>query len=95
MLIAISHTFPKILHLSDLEYLYHVIGFWSKINTLTNIILTEKIYDMINFDFSTSVIHFIFTDIRHTTILTYALLWDIFSIPNTVMSRGIPVLASF
>ena len=40
-------------------------------------------------DSSISVINFIFTDIRHTTI--YAFLWDIFSVPNTVVSRGTPV----
>ena len=42
-------------------------------------------------DSSISVINIIFTDIRQTTISTCALLWDIFSVPNTVVSRGTPV----
>ena len=87
LLITVSHTFATILQLSHLENLYRIKCFWSKINTLSKIIL-NKIHDIIDFDSSKSVIYFIFTDIRHTTISTYALFWDILAVPNTVVYRG-------
>ena len=87
---TVTNTFPKILQLADLWYLYRVNDFRCKINTLSNII-SNKNHDIIDFASSTSVLNLILTDIRHTTISTYALLWAIFSVPNTVVSRGTPV----
>ena len=57
-------------------------------------IILNKIHDIIDSDSTISVINFIFTDICHTTISTYTLLWDNFSIPNTVVSRGTPVFTN-
>ena len=64
----------------DLECLYRVNDIWNIMNTLSNIIF-KKIHDIIDFDFferNTTVINFIFADIRLTTFSTYALLWDFF-----------------
>ena len=68
------------------------------VNTLSNIIL-NKIHNIVGFNSSTTFIHFIFTDIRHTTFSTYALLWDIWDTINclfivfgTSINRGVFVL---
>ena len=57
--ITVTHAFPKIPQLPDLEYLYRVNSIWSKINTLSNTIL-NAIHDIIDSDSSTTVINFIF-----------------------------------